>query len=345
MTASFRPATPGDASAIVGLFEEAGLLHPNIEPQHLEWKYWQPRADWPAPRSFVLTDGGELMAHVAIIPGSCAGLTRRIKVGHMIDWAASRRAPMAGVALLNLIGQQAFAVLAVGGAAQTLEILPRVGFQAVGVVTGYARSLHPWRLRRRKGAAYWMLPARVVRSIAWTLTAPAARRTEWRVHRLAADEVSRITPVFPVPKRGIAVLERSVDLFHYILSCPIVPMELFGVEMADRVRGYYLLATVPGQVRIADCWIDSEEPADWCALILCAVEQAKRDPQAAEVVIWASDPSLAQTLEACGFHERWKTPILVRPVGELLVPQGPLRVHMLDADAAYLRGDRKEFWS
>lgn len=341
MTASFRPTMPADAAAIVGLFEEAGL-RPSIEPEHLDWKYWQPRPDWPEPRSFVLTDGSELIAHLALVPGSCAGRTRRVKVGHLIDWAASPREPGAGIALLNLIGQQGHAVLAVGGSAQTLEILPHIGFQAVGMCTGYVRAVYPWRLRRREGAASWRLVARVARSTVWTLTAPSATRTEWQVRRLAADNVGRITPVFPVPERGIAVLERSVDLFRYMLACPIVPMGLFGIERADRVRGYYLLASSPGQVRIADCWVDSEEPADWRALILCAVEQAKLDPQAAEVVIWASDPPLVQALKACGFHARSEIPILVRPAGDRLLPEGPLHVQMLDADAAYRH---EEFWS
>ena len=180
MATSFRPTMPADAGAIVGLFEEAGM-HPNIEPQHLDWNYWQPRPDWPEPRSFVLTDGTELIAHLALVPGSYAGRTRRVKVGHLIDWAASPRAPVAGIALLNLIGQHGHAVLAVGGSAQTLEILPHIGFQAVGTCTGYVRALYPWRLRRREGAASWKLLARVARSTVWTLSAPSATRTNWRV--------------------------------------------------------------------------------------------------------------------------------------------------------------------
>jgi hypothetical protein len=70
MTRSVRPSTPADAPAIVALLTEAGL-QPSVDPQHLHWKYWQPRADWPGPRSYVLTSDSELIAHGAIIPGTC----------------------------------------------------------------------------------------------------------------------------------------------------------------------------------------------------------------------------------------------------------------------------------
>jgi hypothetical protein len=113
----------------------------------------------------------------------------------------------------------------------------------------------------------------------------------------------------------------------------MVLMRLYAVESAGRVRGYFLLASVPGQVRIADCCMDSDESADWRALILCAVEKAKHDPQAAEVVILASDPLLARAVQACGFYARFQSPIL-RPTTTHSMPEGTLRVHMLDNDSA-----------
>ena len=346
MAALFRSATPGDARAIVALYKEAGL-HPDVERQHLEWKYWQPRADWPGPRSFVLTDGGEVIAHLAIVPGRCVWQMHSIRLGHLIDWAASPKAPGAGIALLNQVVGQEQAVLAVGASDEALQILPRIGFRAMGAVSNYVRPLRPLRLRRSAGTASssWRLAARVVRSIAWTLTAPPARASNWQPLSLAAPDVSRISAVLPVPLEKTAVFERSAELFRYMLSCPILPMELFAVKRADQIQGYYLLASAPGQIRIADYWMDSQEPADWRELILCAVEQATHHHEAAEVVSWASDPTLAQTLEACGFRARYETPMLLRPAADQVLPQGTLRVQMLDTDLAYLHGGSKEFWS
>ena len=339
-----QPTTPEQANSVLGLFEEAGL-RPNVMPQDLHWKYWQSRADWPGARSFVLTDGRDPSAHGAVIPAWCAWGARRIRMLYVIDWAARRGAVGAGVALMKHIGQQAQALLAIGGSAETIQILPQIGFRPMGVATGYVRTLFPMRLLRGAGLPARRLLPRFARSVAWTIAAPSTRSTEWRARRVADDDISSIDSVFPVPARGMSVLERSVDLFRYALSCPVVPMALFAVERSGRVRGYFLLASAPGQVRIADCWMDSDEPADWRAMILCAVEQAKYDRQAAEVVILASDPLLAESLLACGFHARHQTPIQVRPTDALSMPPAPLRVQLLDSDAAFLHEGRNGYWA
>jgi hypothetical protein len=135
----FRPLTAADVPSVLGLFAEAGLS-PNVGPQDLQWKYWQPRADWPGPRSFVLADGRGPIAHAALIPAWCAWGVHRIKMIHVIDWAARPGTVGAGVALMKHIGQQAQALLAIGGSAQTLRILPQIGFRPIGLATGYVRS-------------------------------------------------------------------------------------------------------------------------------------------------------------------------------------------------------------
>src|SRR5579863_6860777 len=164
MRCAGRPSTPADVPAIIALLAQAGL-RPNVEPQDLHWKYWQPRADWTGPRSFVLTDGSAILAHGGIIPGSCAWESRRLKTLHVIDWAASPREIGAGVALMNYIGQQAEALLAIGGSAQTMQILPNIGFRVTGMVTGYARAVSPLRLLRDARPRNWRLLARFARSL------------------------------------------------------------------------------------------------------------------------------------------------------------------------------------
>ena len=99
------------------------------------------------------------------------------------------------------------------------------------------------------------------------------------------------------------------------------------------------------QVRIADCWVDSDEPADWRGLIACAVAEARLDSQAAEIVGWASDPLHAGAFTACGFRAREATAVQVRPSRGSAMPPGTLRVHMLDSDAAYLDRGRYDFWT
>lgn len=51
----------------------------HIDPAHPHWKYWQEWTDWPRARSFVVTNGREILAHGAVVPGLCrwSGASRR----------------------------------------------------------------------------------------------------------------------------------------------------------------------------------------------------------------------------------------------------------------------------
>ena len=343
MQRGIRPSTPADAPAIATLLEQSGL-HSSLGPQHLYWKYWQPRADWPGPRSFVLVDGEQPVAHTAIIPALCLFGTRREPLLQMIDWAARRGEFGAGVVLMKYLIKNVGSLLSIGGSVETLQILPHVGFRAAGHATAYVRTLFPWRLLQGAKRNWRLLP-RVARSLAWTLTAPSPDRLKWTVRSVPREQLHCLDAVMPRASVDVPVLGRSVDLFSYVLTCPIVPMTLFVVESAGSVRGYFLLVSVPGQVRIADCWVASQDIADWRWMLLSAVQQASKDPQAAEVVMWCSDPLLEAALPTCGFHARSHTPVQVRAATNVSLPEAPLRVQMLDADNAYLYSGHYEFWA
>jgi hypothetical protein len=344
MSRSVRPSTPADGAAIVALLAQAGL-RPLTEPQQLDWKYWRPRTDWTGPRSFVLTDGTTPIAHAAIVPGAWSSGSRRVTVFHVIDWAARPGVAGAGAMLMKAIGCESGALIAIGGSADTLAILPHLGFRAAGVATGYVRTLRPLRLLGGALSAPWRAPPRFARGLAGALLAPAPATGEWRARRITAGDLAQIGAALPVSGRGITALERSAGLFAHWLACPIAPMRLCLLERTGRVRGYFLLASVLAQVRIADCWVDSDEPADWRALIDCAVAEASLDSQAAEIVGWASDPLQADAFRARGFLARWATPLQIRPTRGSAMPVGTLRVQMLDSDAAYLHEGRNEFWT
>jgi hypothetical protein len=297
-----------------------------------------------------MIDGGEPIAHTAIIPGAAIAQERRERFVQMIDWAARPGEVGAGVALMKYLSQQVGSLLSIGGSKETLRILPHVGFRAAGVATGYVRTLFPTRLLRELKEPLRRRLPRFARSVVWTLGAMGTGRTAWRARQLADAEVGQIAHVFPNRVSAnhayaTTLLERSTELFHYMLCCPILPISLYAVEYSGDARGYFLLASAPGQVRIIDCWVDSDNPLDWSSMIQCAVAKAKRDPQAAEVVIWASDALLGAVLAACGFHARNETPLQVRLAGVGSPLAGPLRVQLLDTDTAYLHDGRPEFWA
>jgi hypothetical protein len=346
MTPAVRPSTPADAEAIVALLTGAGL-HPSIEPQDLLWKYWLPRADFPAPRSYILTDRSGAIAHAALVPGVWLCGSRRLRIIHLIDWAARSGAVGAGAALLKHIAQQADALLAIGGTALTLKMLPSLGFRPAGTVYGYVRALHPLRLlREMAGRGRLRGLYRATRDALRARAAPRARGGDWLARRVTTEQLAEISALLPPPQPGIDVAERSVDLFAHALACPIAPMAVYLVERAGRARGYFLLASVPGQVRIADCWLGSTAPEEWRALLGCAVAEAAQDRRAAEIVGWANDALTAAALEACGFRARVSHTIQLRPAAGAELPAETLRVQMLDSDAAYFHeGRRSDLWT
>ena len=324
---------------------EAAGLHPNSLSADLQWKYWRERLDWPGSRSFVMVRDGQILAHAAVVPGSYQYNGRTVRTRHVIDWVARSSAAGAGVSLMKYLGQDTDALLAIGGSAQTLQLLPHLGYRQCGAVTGFVRPLHPLRLLAPSAHPAWRVPPRIVRSMLWRLQAPRGGVDGWEANRLPADDLARLGSVSPMSGAGSAVLQRSLDLFRYMLECPIADMRLFVMQQTGRVRGYFLLAFAMRQARLADCWMDSEDPADWRALIQHAVREASGHREAAELVAWGSDSLFSRCLRDCGFRARSEFPVqLMVPRDDSLLP--PLmRVQMLDNDAAYRHTGRVEFWA
>ena len=130
-----------------------------------------------------------------------------------------------------------------------------------------------------------------------------------------------------------------------MLVCPIVPMELYALRKDGVPRGYVLLAFAPGQVRLGDCWLNSQDPADWRALLQWTVQLAMRRSDAAELVTWSNDAVLTRSLLEGGFHARTSQPVqLMLRKGCAALPE-TLRVQMVDADATYLDHDRMSLWA
>lgn len=335
---------PEDGPAIVALMRQAGL-QPHTELEQLHWKYWQERPDWPGPRSFVFTDGRDILAHGAVVPGKLSCGATRARIIHMIDWAARRDAVGAGAVLMKQIGMMADFLLGIGGSAHTLKIMPLMGYRSCGTVTGYVRTLSPAGILRWPRGPRWKRALRVVRSLVWTLSAPRADMAGWQVQRIGADEVEMIAGTLPDSRPNMALLARSPELFRHVLACPIVPVELYALKKAGRVGGYFVLSYAPGQARLADLWVDSQDPADWRALVQSAVRQAKFKRELAELVAWSSEPRLSQIFDSCGFHARLALPIYLRSSGHVPVPQQIPRVQMIDNDAFYLDFGRNELWA
>lgn len=320
--------------------------HPMLEHRHLYWKYWQPRTGWQGSRSYILSGDDRIIAHAAVAPAIYAWGNSRLNVLHVIDWAARPETRGAGSTLMQHIGTLCDAILASSGSDLAWPLLPLLGFtESNTVVTLYARPIRPLEYLTGAQVPRWRLAARCVRSVFWALRAPSAAPRSHQARALAADALAAAPLPWPAPKSGTAVLERSADVMSYWLQCPVARMELYAVENSSDVEGYFMLAFVPGQARLADCWLDRDAPAEWEALVHLAVRQAARHPDVAEVVATCSEPLLAGALQRCGFHARGSRPLLVRPRNGVQLPVAGIRIQMLDDDAAYLHSGSRSFWA
>lgn len=341
--ATFRPSTPADAPEILALFRKAGIGS-NASVEDLQWKYWQPREDWPGSRSFVMAGSSGIIAHGGVVAGSMSWQDRRARVILVVDWAALPSATGAGVSLMKRIGRFTDVLLAIGGTQHTRSILPHLGFRPYPQVTGFVRPLRPFRILRDGGPANWRLAARLARGVLWKIRAPSARGATFHVRRIEAGQLDEIASLLPRPRAQMAVMERSTSIFRHLLQCPMVDTELYVFEQSGHPRGYFLLTFPPGQARLADLWTASEDPDDWRSLILCAVRCAMRHPAAVELAAWSVDPEVCQRLRECGFHARITQPVQLMVPPDFDAPPA-LHVQMIDSDHAYLHQGRPELWA
>ncbi len=327
----FRSTTIADEPAIRDLLQEAhGVApgHPMFEGRHLQWKYWEPREDWQGSRSYVLTRDDRIVAHAAVVPAVCNWGSGRLRVLHVIDWAARAEVRGAGNTLMQHIGQLGDAIVTSDGGDIAWRLLPFLGFtESSTLVSQYARPIRPLLYLTGTYAPRWRLAARCVRNTLWALRAPSGAQRARRARPVAAEAVPATSLPWPVPKHGTAVLERSAPAMIYWLQCPAAAMELYAVENGANIEGYFLLAFAPGQARLADCWLESDDPDAWEALVHLAVRQAALRSGIAEVAALCSEP------------------LLVRATNGIRLPAAGIRIQMLDDDAAYRHSGARLFWA
>lgn len=344
MKSEFRATSPQDTPAIAAFLQRIFDIDPSlpvISPRHLHWKCWEDRSDWIGSRGYIMTRKGVIVAHGTVVPLSCVSGHQHVKMVHLIDWAADPKSVGSGITLMEQIAQFVDAVLAVGGTDTAQKVLPALGFKTCGQVTNFVRPLRP--LRRQKLSV--RAAAQFARRLLWSLQAPSVRTQGWTVTRIAPEQLTSTAMHWPRARAGTAIFERTKETVAYLLKCPVTPMELYSVAKDGSNRGYFLLAHAPGQARIVDFYVDSEQREAWRVLIQLAVLQARRNPAAAEVVSLGSDPVTRQALADCGFHARGSAPLRLLPGEGVELPTGPIRFQMIDNDSAYLHPNKNTSWA
>lgn len=336
MTSVQRPTIVDDEQAVIEFLgrvlpgESGGPL---LAPPVMRWKYWEPRDDFPEPRSYVLERTGRIIAHVGLWPVS---LRRGISIERgvqMIDWASDPGAPGAGLALLQRLVRSFDFVYSIGGSHMTVEILPRFGFRRVAEAWTWSRPIRPWRQMFLHQERDWRLPARLLRNAWWSKMPPHACRRDWAAVEIAPAEV-----------RGWcgSAGERNATFFRYLQRCPVAGCRVFRVTEASRERGFFALTTIHRQARVIGVWLTQMTSAHIRVVLELAQDVASRHTNACEVIARGEREVFQGPAAASGMRPRSRVPVYLhrKDASEEALP---LQFQIADDDRAFLSGHVAHF--
>jgi hypothetical protein len=310
----FRASVPADAPALEALCGRAlgtSDASPMFEAALMNWKYWRPWPTWSGDRSYVITRGGEVLAHVAAIPVTYqrAGVAHTLL--HPLDWAARSDVIGAGAMVLQRLSRVADGLLVVGGSSMTQRMVGPLGFRTLPAVHRYA--------------------ARPV--------AEADRGVE--VRAMADGEAP---PSMEEAFAPALTAVRTPCLMALWRACPALRVQGFLVRAGGQPSGGFVLSVAPGQARLVDVWCASAQPEAWAPVLSAARFEAGRFAGVAEVATLANTPLEQQALLAAGFKQRGSVPMFIQSRALPRLAEGGLRFQMLDGDAAFLHHGVTESW-
>jgi hypothetical protein len=312
----------------------ADETHRMFQPDVMRWKCFAPHPFWPGSRGYVLRYHGETAAFGCAVP--CRLLTGAGTVAScdVIDWAASKAVPGAGLMLYRHIQTLAGTMINIGGTADARAVLPRIGFRVRAERLSFTRVLRPARHLQRAGRRDWKSPLRLARDYGELL------RTRHGSGGLAARRIERFAgvaeDVFPDPAvTGQVVCARTAESLDYFLACPAAKTEAYLLEREGQAAGYFMLSRVGAQCRIADLWIRSSEAQLWAEAFAAATRAAGADARTTEVTAAVSLALQIAALRRAGYRSTDSEPVFVWDPGGMLGENGGLACGFLENDGFY----------
>jgi hypothetical protein len=346
MSHDIRPLEPDDLPAL-SRFLIAGFHAPDdapfAAPDLLRWKFFDPRGGDEGPRSFVAREGGRIVGHVGICPGTFRGPglpAGGVSTLHMIDWLSERRGTAIGAYLMMRAQQGIATQYVLGSSAAARRVLDRSGYRLVGGVPGFHKVLRPgYRLRARepglggpRRAALW---ARDLAHMAMRRGRAPRMPVSLRAVREFGPEVA---PILDVYQERAVFLDRGPGLLNHLLRCPRGDISGVLIVAGGRVAGFGLLSVVEqGGARVGkvvDCILDVDDPDAWHAAVVALSRDLKR--RGADVAVgFGSTPWLASALGEAGFVSRHELEFRLRDRDRLLPDGATFHLTPLEADYAY----------
>jgi hypothetical protein len=309
--------------------------HRMFQEDVLRWKCFAPHPFWEGGRGYALRYKGEIAAFGCLIP--CRFLTGSSTVAscNVIDWAASKAVPGAGVMLYRHIQGLTGTMINIGGTAEARQVLPQIGFQPRTDIHHFRHVLRPWRHFRQDGAIDWKSSLRLARDYR---ELGRAKRVPGRAFTVRHVDTFGGVPatVFPDPSvTRQAVCERTPDSLGHFLACPAAKMNAYLLERDHTPAGFFVLSRIGCQCRIADLWIRSADGQGWTEAYAAAATTAGMDPATTEVTVAASLPLQTRALQQAGYRRTHSEPVFVLDPDRRLEDRDDIALSLLENDGYY----------
>jgi hypothetical protein len=298
----------------------------------MAWKSFEDHPWWRGSRCCLLRAPDGIAAHGCVSPVRFERQGRTVESMQVIDWAAGRLVPAAGLLLFRRcleLGQGT--MLAIGGSDDARSVIARVRwFARRNDLCRYARPLRPWRHLAVSANGARSL-ARLGRNLYWRTMPGLPDAARWSCRKARPGE-----EVF-THNGDFVPLSRSRAWFDYLLRCPAVRAELLILEEAGAARGHAFLANVRGSVRVADFVVAG--PATQTgrvAAFAALVRHLAARQECAEVVAASSLNEMGQVFAACGLRPRGSSPVYLADPRKLLPADAPIEITLAIGDAFYL---------
>jgi hypothetical protein len=324
---------------------EADLDLNSFRPEVLHWKYFAPHPDWQGSRSYLLKNDGKIAAHASVWPIRLTNAGPETKGIHLLDWAASKSTPGAGIQMVRRAAEMGDVLIAIGGSAYTREILPKFGYKRGGELKRYVYVPRPWKQLRTSRRYNWKTPLRFLRNAASTIKRIPEPPSGWQATQVARFDAS-IEQILERP--SIALRPRSIRTaaaLNYVLDCPAAKFTGFAVSDGKRPRGYFVLVKVGRQARIADIQVDADHPQEWGPICRLAARVACQDPDVCEVIVGTSRTEVGESFEQLGFWARRIEPIFYYDPRKLIDPAVRFELSLIDNDFAFFYNPENPFIS
>jgi hypothetical protein len=329
------PVTEADVEDVSGFLRDTFHVDASwmpFQPSVVRWKSLVPHPLWQGSRGYLLRRAGEIVAHGCAMPTRFLYQGGEALVACVIDWAASKAVPGGGVAIYQHVSKFTDGLVGVGGSDDAQRVLPRLGFKRRQEFEAYARVTQPLRKFWETPEKSWRDAARLGRSVVRGLRPAEAAASGWSARRVERFDAS-VSEVAPRPGLVSAtVCYRDAEILNYFLLCPAARMEGYLLLHKDRVAGYFLLAFVRGECRIAELWVASGESSDWAAAYLVAGEGRA----GSQVAVGCATAVARHAADLAGFSVIGRQPIYVKDPRGKLPAELDAALGMLDTDAFYL---------